>query len=329
MKITLIIIGSILGIVLIILIGQFIRTSWGIQIDPKSKNYYRNRKGIYYSPLNNWLEVQQTYLHDVDAETFVVLADHFAKDKYKAYFEGSEIKDVDVASFYVDPSGLPKDKYHVYIYDDKISNCRPAKCDIDLVTAEHPPFLNRFMWLRDKDHYYLDEQRLDIDRNNFHEFGRGWYVDEYQIYDMRWDSQKKNYVLNVVDTIQTPLEIIQDTYYLRNGRNIICVGKVVVRNLDIHTIKQISDLTCAVNDMIIYQGKIRLKDTVDVSTLQEVNMFLKDKNHVYYRFEILDQLDAPTFKHVKKDIYEDKNGRYKYSYRFHDPNKGFSLKRIN
>lgn len=147
---------------------------------------------------------------------------------------------------------------------------------------------------------------------------------------MRWDSIKNSF-LYVLDTIQTPLELIPDSYFIRNGRNIIDGKRVFLRDLDIHTVKRmIGGDRLAVNNMIIANGKIWLKDTVDVSTIQEFNeIFWKDKNHVYYHFEILDQFDATTFRQVKDDVYEDKSGRYKYSYRFYEPNKGRSFKRIN
>jgi len=288
--------------------------SCGDQIDPKSKGYYENIKGIYFSPENNWFELGMNYINGVDAETFTVLDYSFAKDKNHVYIGANILKGADATSFYVDASGLPKDKLHVFVYDPEISKYRPARCRIDMKSAEMPFQKNNgqdWIWLRDKDNIYLREKRLNVDRNTFRSFG-DWYIDKDKIYFVVWNSEAKTEELLTVDSIQTPIDTIPNSYYLRNGRNMIYLTKVILQNIDITTVRRLGIFDCIVNDMLLIDGKVSLKDTVDINTLQvvEEGVYYKDRNHVYYDDNILEGIDATSFRQTGDFSYEDKNGRY-------------------
>lgn len=291
--------------------------SCGKQIDQKSDGYYKTFKGIYYSPNNNWFNLGLTYLDDADSKSFIVLGQNYAKDKNHAYYKSKIIKEADVETFYVDTTGLAKDKNNVFVSDYYTSVCRPAICDIDIMTAEyfvHNQNGQDHLWLRDQQYVYLNEKRIDVDRNTFKSFHE-WFIDKNWIYFLYCDSEKEEYKLLSVDSIQNPLETISGTaFYLRNGKDIIYLGKIAIHNVDIKSIKALDFTTCVVNDLFLFDGNVRLKDSIDVTTLQTVGCFLKDKNHVYYGAEILKGIDAATFRQTEEYCYKDKNGNYEFDF---------------
>ena len=77
-------------------------------------------------------------------------------------------------------SGLPKDKHHVFVYDADMCNFRPSKCNMDVATAEYFVFNKDgqdWTWIRDRNHVYYDETKLDVDRNTFAPLGTHLLVD--------------------------------------------------------------------------------------------------------------------------------------------------------
>lgn len=287
----------------------------GEQMSPKSRCYYKDKIGIYYSSGNNWFESGIDYLEDVDMETFEVLSSHFAKDKNWVYDKHKILEGADVASFYIDSTGLPKDINNVYIYDTDLMLFRPLKCNIDVASA-HRPFNkgdgHYWVWLRDKNRVYLGDHPLDVDRSTFYNL-YDWYVDKDNIYTLSWDKDVDQYKLVTVDSLQSPL--MGDIRYLRNGRNIIYSNKVVLADVSVRRFKPISIEYCIVNDTLLINGKIRLKDTVDVASLVNVDrgIIFKDRNHVYFHDRIKDKLDAATFRKIGDRLYEDKNGKYSFN----------------
>lgn len=285
----------------------------GEQISPKSKCYYKDKIGIYYSPGNNWFELGMDYLEGVDVETFEVLSSHFAKDKNRVYDEYKILEGADVVSFHIDSTGLAKDINNVYIYDTDLNLFRPLKSNIDVASA-HRPFDKESghyrMWLRDKNRVYLNDHPLDVDRLTFHNL-YDWYVDKDYVYTLLLDKNVNQLKLMTVDSLQAPLTV--DIRYLRNGRNIIYSNKVVLTDVSVRMFKPISIDYCIVNDTLLINGKIRLKDTVDVASLVNVDrgIIFKDRNHVYYHDRIKDRMDASTFRVVGDLLYEDKNGKYR------------------
>lgn len=214
-------------------------------------------------------------------------------------------------------TGLAKDKNNVFVSDYYTSECRPTVCDIDIMTAQyfvHNQNGQDHLWLRDKNYVYLNEKRIDVDRNTFKAFHE-WFIDKNWIYFLYCDSEKEEYKLLSVDSIQNPLETISGTaFYLRNGKDIIYLGKIAMHNVDIKSIKALDFTTCVVNDLFLFDGNVRLKDTIDTVTLQTVGCFLKDKNHVYYGAEILKGIDAATFRQTEEYCYKDKNGNYEFDF---------------
>lgn len=83
------------GFPILLLNGQRINDQYG--------TYRRNLRGIYYISVDNPLQLIEVgtygYLHGVDAKSFVVLADNWAKDRFHVW-NGSDI-DVATAAYFI------------------------------------------------------------------------------------------------------------------------------------------------------------------------------------------------------------------------------------
>ena len=83
---------------------------------------------------------------------------------------------------------------------------RPSSADIDPESAEY--FVKGFFnhnYIRDKDYVYLDERRLDVDRNSFEQIGRSdWYVDKDFLYTSVYDHPQQRWTLTTTDSLRSP-----------------------------------------------------------------------------------------------------------------------------
>ena len=293
----------------------------GKQVSPKHSTYYENWRGIYYISVENVLSLinhgHWGYLEDVDKETFIVLHDNWAKDKNHVWYQDETIHSADAASFYVDKSGLPKDKDHVYVYDADMDNFRPSKCNMDVATAEYFVFKNNgqdWTWIRDKNFVYFDETRLDVDRNTFAPLGNTyWWADKDYIYNDSWNSSLNKCELIKVDSLQSPVDTLNaGSHYLRNGRNIIYLGSVIARDIDVCRFEEVGVSKCVINDMLFEKGKRILKDSLDVSEAKFYfhGHIAADKNHVFFYRKQLNDIDAASFHQIDDETFEDKDFIY-------------------
>lgn len=293
----------------------------GTRVCHDYSTYYENWRGVYYISVEHVLNLinfgHWGYLKDVDRETFVILDDNWAKDKNHVWYQDKIVETADAASFNVDKSGLPKDKRHVFVYDADICNFRPTRCGIDVPTAECFVFKNNgqdWTWMRDKNFVYYDETKLDVDRNTFAPLGRTlWWTDKDYVYMDTWNSSLKKCELIKVDSLQSPVDTLNaGSHYLRNGKNIIYLGKVVAKDIEVHRFEEVGLSKCIVNDMLFENGDCILKDSLNVSEAKFYfyGHIAADKNHVFYSRKQLNDIDAATFRQIEDEIFEDKDFIY-------------------
>ena len=292
----------------------------GTKIDPDYNSYYKNIRGVYYISVDHPLTLithgHFGYLHDVDLNTFTVLSDSWAKDASHVWHGDKVLEMADIATFHVDSSGLPKDKSHIYVHDDDYSNAmRPSSADIDPETAEY--FVKGFFnlnYIRDKYNVYLDEKRLDVDRNSFTQIGRShWYVDKDFVYTLVYDHPQQRWTLTTTDSLRTPIDTINSgCRYLRNGCNIIYNDSVILKGIDVKRFEEIGLDKCIVNDLLLLNGQQMLKDSLDVSIAKFYfyGHIAADNRKVYYNRKRLHDIDAPTFRRINDETFEDKNYIY-------------------
>lgn len=291
----------------------------GPRVNDQYGTYRRNLRGIYYISVDNPLQLIEVgtygYLHGVDAKSFVVLADNWAKDRYHVWNGSEMISEADAASFHIDGSGLAKDKNSVFIPD--AYTYRPMRADIDVATAAY--FIRKGegqygFWIRDKDKVWFEETEVQVDRNTFRSLGNSnWWIDRNWVYTSYWDPDAGHNVLVTVDTLHAPLDILEaGSSYLRNGRNIIYLSQVVVRGIDVHRFEGVGVGKCVVNDMLLKDGKQILKGVLDVSRARFYfyGHIVTDGRHVFYANTLLRDVDAATFHQTGEKTYEDRNFIY-------------------
>lgn len=289
----------------------------GTRVCPDYSTYYENWRGIYYISVEHALNLinfgHWGYLEDADKETFTVLDDNWAKDEKHVWYQDKIVETTDVVSFHVDKSGLPKDKNRVFVYDPDTRCFRPTKCGIDVQTAEHFVFNKDgqdWTWMRDKNFVYFDETKLDVDRNTFAQLGKTyWWTDKNSVYMDRWNSSLKKCELIKVDSLQSPIDTLnKGSHYLRNGRNIIYLGSVIAKDLEVYRFEEVGLSKCIVNDMLFENGVRILKDSLNIPEAEFYfyGHIAADKNHVFYSRKQLDDIDAASFRQIDDEMFEDK-----------------------
>lgn len=190
---------------------------------------------------------------------------------------------------------------------------RPSKCNMDVATAEHFVFKNNgqdWTWMRDKNFVYYDETKLDVDRNTFAPLGKTyWWTDKDYVYIDSWNSSLKKCELIKVDSLQSPVDTLNaGSHYLRNGRNIIYLGSVIARDIEVSRFEEVGLSKCIINDMLFENGERILKDSLDVSEAKFYfyGHIATDKNHVFYSRKQLNDIDAASFHQIDDEIFEDK-----------------------
>lgn len=185
---------------------------WGFLEDADPESFEVMSKRWSKDKTHVWFETSP--LKGADPATAEVVWDYWGKDKSHVWWFGEEVRGVDALTFqlgserYVELGGhlrvnpgVPKDKYHVFVYDD--GSYRPMQCDIDPATAEY--FIKNNFWddfIRDKNHVYLDDQLLDVDRNTFHHLSGDRYADKDYIYTI--DSSEQGWQLRPLKSSHNP-----------------------------------------------------------------------------------------------------------------------------
>lgn len=313
-------------VILILWVGMYFGTLFPIPRGHcinanQSKYYFKNIWGVYYISVEHRLNLIEFghwgYLKGVDYNSFVILDSDWAKDKNTVWNGSDVLHGADVASFHIDKSGLAKDRFHVYVYDPYQLKMRPTVCGIDVETAEHFVFKHNgqdWTWLRDDKHVYLDEQVVDVDRDSFKPLGDSyWWIDKDWVYNDYWDPEIKRNVLAKVDSVHAPLDTFSPgCHYLRNGSNIIFLGKVILRNVELKRFEEVGVDKCIINDMLFDYGEQILKDSLNVN---EAHFYFyghiaADKRHVFYGRELLKDVDAASFREISDEVFEDRNYIY-------------------
>ncbi len=293
----------------------------GTKVNRDYYTYYENVNGIYYISVKNSLELLEhgswSYLEDADKETFTVLNSEWAKDARHVWRWDEMVENADAESFHINKGGVPVDRYHVYVNDYGLDADRhaaiPSESGIDAESAEY--FVTRLghtesEWMRDKNHVYFYDRKVDVDRNSFRFLEDQWFVDRHNLYIRTYDKERACHALKWIDSLQIPIE--SGYNYLRNGRNIIYHDTVILRDIDVRCFKEIGCNKYRINDTLFYNGTPYLKDSVDVACARFYlhGNLITDGKSVFYMDKRLDDIDAATFRQINDDKYEDRNFIY-------------------
>lgn len=269
----------------------------------KSKSYfYTNYGKLAYCFHGNSFELGET-VFTADIKSFKVLTEDLAKDKNYIYYEGKKQLKIDTKSFYLDKD-IPKDKNFAYTYD---YNLRPLKF-VDVKTYESLANEYECRWSRDKNNYYRDEEKVNVDRESFVLINRYFSKDKHKTY---------------VDFSERFFPIFNDSKniskitseYIKKNNNIYFVSKDGVIHIKKNKFKKIKnirilnkDIIC-INTTVLVDGKKFKYSKVDAKSFKifgrNTGRFSKDTNHVFYDQLIIKKADPKTFKILDYDYGKD------------------------
>ena len=124
-----------------------------------------------------------------------------------------------------------------------------------------------------------------------------------------WNSSLNKWEVIKVDSLQSPIDTLNaGSHYLRNGRNIIYLANVIVKDIEVYRFEEVGLSKCIVNDMLFNNGNRILKDSLNVSEAKFYfyGHIATDKNHVFYSRKQLNDIDAASFHQIDDEIFEDK-----------------------
>ncbi|MBD5317621.1 MAG: hypothetical protein HDS11_08135 [Bacteroides sp.] len=319
--------GSIVGIgiaiviamyVLMYIIGEF-PIPRGNKVNNNYYTYYKNIFGIYYISVEHAPALfnygSWGYLDDVDIQTFKVLGEGWAKDANHVWHNDKIVKNTDVNSFHINQHGVAVDKDKVFIRDssNEWGYIRPSHSGIDVETAEY--FIYRLgelqdEWMRDKNFVYHYDQKIDVDRNSFEIYGEDWFIDNDFLYKTLYNDVTRKWDLHRIDSLQKPIEA--GYQYFRNGRNIIYNDSIILKDIDVQRFEEIGVGKYRINNMLFLWGKPFLKDSLNVENARFYfhGHIAADNENVYYVHNLLDDIDASTFRQIDDETFEDKSYIY-------------------
>lgn len=302
--------GFFLRILSSILITTLLVSCAGTKVNPaKSNSYYYNSGEIYYIPLGNTL-VGKTKLN-VDKKSFEVLAEDIARDNKYVYYEAFRDTGIDRESFVVDKSGALKDKNYIYTREGYYHLTKHEIPGVDIETYVQ---LNDFKiaysykWAKDKNNYYYSQQPVNVDYDSFRRINDYFYKDcdsIYAIVDYRFYTASKR---------QDPVKLLNE-YHLLNGNELIASiednDSLIINNSfeKIYNYKHITPLIVVVNDIAFFKGVPFKENNVDIESLKAPKIFRDelnsksftddfycvDKNHVYFKGEVLKEASPKGF----------------------------------
>lgn len=288
-------------------------------IDPTvSDSYYYSKsseKEVIYSPMGNWFELGKTKF-TTDATTFKPLSREIGKDKNHIYYESYIQPHIDYHSFQIEGLIL-RDKHHVYYkptdYTHKlmvVEDANPKTFETILLSAKHYyPW-----WAKDDQHYFLNYKKVKVDYATFRFLNPDLVADRQHLYLVETDT------LKIKADITAPLEQL-DQNYTRMGNTLFYQhpthGFASIAFDNINSIKIIDDEYILVNNTPILKGAyLQTKvDTESFETFPDWNyIYARDKNHVYYEGEIIQEADVNSFEVVgfryakdNKHVYYEKH----------------------
>ena len=277
--------------------------------EERSNSYFINSSGtINYSSNGNWFElgIEECI---ADKKTFEVLSREIAKDKNHIFYCGIKQKHVDYKSFYID-NGIPKDKNSVYKLN--FQKLTPI-IDVEAKSFKYLEIdtLNK-TWSKDKNHYYLNDKKINVDRNTFEFINRRFSKDKDSLY-----ADLNGWKFISIKTISDSIVTINDEY-IRDNKKLYYVSTFLKVELLINTFNSFNklkildrDVIC-INDKVIYYGKLFKYKKVDSKSFNlyfpnQISRYSKDKSHVYYNQEPIKEADPKTYKPLTLGFGKDRN----------------------
>lgn len=304
--------GVLLGVVLLgVFVLFFYRIGKPVAAEKSDSYYYHAWKNkIVYSPMGNWFELG--YLEtEADPATFEVLAREYGRDKNAVYWQGRR-QTADRATFVVDADWIPKDAYQVYYDPKKYDGQLAIVPDADPSSYQRyrpgPPAEKEIpIWSVDKNNFYLNHQRVNVDRSTFRVLNITLACDTNFLYTVLRPAN------GGVEFTSYPrpsgrLRVLNEVY--------LQVGNTIVHSSwqehfataefeAVRSLGWLDQMNVVVNEnQLLHYGKLVNNIEISTVTLLDRN-FLKDQHHVFYHHEEIPEADPATFEIVFEDYSRD------------------------
>jgi hypothetical protein len=307
--------GVVLGIALI---GAAVLYLYriGDPVNPNlSNDYYHHawKKIIVFSPMGNWFELGY---HETDADplTFQVIEREFGKDKNAVYWQGRK-QTADVHTFRLE-DGIPKDAQHVYF------DAKDYTWQLSIVAGADPTTYQRYPlpikgdytnWGVDKNSFFLEGQRVAVDRATFRILNRTLAVDTAAVYA----------ILRPTETMRVEIKshrrpagtaTVLNELYAQIGQTLVHSSwRTPYSEIAFEAIRDLQWLNA---ENVIVNGKhfVQLGESVanvDVASVEIIDHdFMKDQQRVFFRAKEIPGADPATFTIVFEYYSRDKNFVY-------------------
>ena len=251
----------------------------------------------------------------VDTDSFTIMDNYYAKDKYAVYFLGEQIReDIDLSSFVVVGRGISKDKDNIYKYWTRVENI-----DISSVKVYNDRKTDIFnSYLQDRNGIYFVKPFIggirvrklkDVDIPTFEEIHSGYSKDKKSVY-------YRGIKIENIDT--RTFQIIGDENDKINeyskDRNSIYYKEIKIKNVDMNTFKILNPSSYSGDKNKIYYEGVEIKN-VDLKTFEilPLSQYSRDKDNIYCNGKILERADRKSFRIIENNgrkIAKDENNRY-------------------
>lgn len=300
------------SIVLLLLISSC--SSWDEPVDEsKSKRYLNTNGSIYYIGAG----ALKGYKLHTKAANFSVLSSAIGKDKTTIFYKGMAQQQVDFATFHIHEN-LPKDKNHIYRQENiKLVPIVIKGVDVKSYQSLRSDTIS-YRWGKDKNNYFLNDKKVKVDYNSFSFLNSQFCLDKDSLYT-HFDNSTLKAIINKPNGIK-----VINSQYVKNENNIYYVFackdsiSLNIEKFDtIHTLRVIQDDIIAVNDKIIYFGKLFQQQAYDIDTFEVIsggglgahqcapNYYTKDKTNVYRNSAKIKAAKPNTFVKVTYDFAKD------------------------
>ena len=221
---------------------------------------------------------------------------------------------------------IPKDKSFAYM-----RNIREGLQPIEHVDATSFQYvedkLKSWGWSKDKDHFYLNLKKVNVDYNSFKLLNKGFAIDKDSLYGI---IHKKDSVVLKTRTralsgigasstkilaINSEYIMVEDSLYFIAKAEGDALKKVAVSSKD--KIRLLNDYVLCMGEQVIVTGELFKYKDVDANTFEVLRgglrlTYARDKNHVYFDQEIIKGADPIFFEKFKGSWFSKDNKHVYY-----------------
>ncbi len=294
----------------------------------KSNNHYFDKKktDIRYSRMGNWFELGNSPMH-ANVESFEVLNGYFSKDKNYVYYEANSIEKgaVDLASFHVkDNEFMPfvgLDKNHAFTLEKVYGKSKKSVKAYIIEEADPKTYTHTdWDWAHDGKHHFYKFKMIPADYETFEIINKSFSKDKNKIFH-----QYSSDITPIGADLAT-FEILGKGPVAKDKSHVYCMsfkGNTKNKLLNIpyssgDTVANLNDIYLRIGTNIYHWGE--QVNNADAESFEVVrHHYGKDKNHVFFKGQIVKDADVTSFGILEEGGVGDKDGPFREGKRKNKP----------